>query len=208
MMNPVIKALNFRHACKLFDPEKKISKKHMDMIVTAAHLSPTSFGVEAWKFLVISSDAVKKTLRPACWNQPQITDASHVIVILSKPGVVDPSNEYIKLNFERRGLPQDMTKAYIEKYKNHMETEVFPRMSAYAWCSKQCYIGLANIMITAASEGIDSCPIEGFEKEWVEKVLNIDTKQYEVAVVVALGYRTKEQPERRRHPIDSIVEYI
>ena len=207
-MNPVIKALNFRHACKLFDPEKKISKEHMNMIVTAAHLSPTSFGMEAWKFLVISSDAVKKTLRPACWNQAQITDASHVIVILSKSGLADTSNEYTKLNFERRGLPKDATKAYIHRYKTHMETEVFPRMSAYAWCSKQCYIGLANIMTTAASEGIDSCPIEGFEKEWVEKVLNIDTNQYEVAVVVALGYRTKEQPERRRHPIENIVEYL
>ncbi|WP_299982100.1 NAD(P)H-dependent oxidoreductase [Desulfobacula sp.] len=208
MMNPVIKALNFRHACKLFDPDKKISKEHMDMIVTAAHLSPTSFGLEAWKFLVISSDAVKKTLRPACWNQPQITDASHVIVILSKPGLADPSKEYIRLNFERRGLPEDAVKVYIEKYKNHMETQVFPRMSAYAWCSKQCYIGLANIMTTAASEGIDSCPIEGFEKELVEKALNIDTNQYEVAVVVALGYRTKEQPPRRRHPMESVVEYI
>ncbi len=207
-MNPVIKALNFRHACKLFDPDKKISKEHMDMIVTAAHLSPTSFGLEAWKFLVISSDAVKKTLRPACWNQPQITDASHVIVILSKPGLADPSKEYIRLNFERRGLPEDAVKVYIEKYKNHMETQVFPRMSAYAWCSKQCYIGLANIMTTAASEGIDSCPIEGFEKELVEKALNIDTNQYEVAVVVALGYRTKEQPPRRRHPMESVVEYI
>lgn len=207
-MNPVIKALNFRHACKLFDPKKKISKAHMDMIVTAAHLSPTSFGMEAWKFLVISSDAVKKALRPACWNQPQITDASHVIVLLSKSGLADTSNEYVKLNFERRGLPEDDTKAYIERYKTHMEAEVFPRMSAYAWCSKQCYIGLANIMTTAASEGIDSCPIEGFEKEWVEKVLNIDTDQYEVAVIVALGYRTKEQPGRRRHPIENIVEYL
>ena len=208
MMNSVIKALNFRHACKLFDPEKKISKEHMDMIVTAAHLSPTSFGLEAWKFLVISSEAVKQKLRPACWNQPQITDASHVIVILSKPGLADPSNEYIKLNFERRGLPEDATKAYIEKYKDHMETEVFPRMSAYAWCSKQCYIGLANIMTTAASEGIDSCPIEGFEKDLVEKALNIDTSQYEVAVVVALGYRTREQPHRIRHPIENIIEFI
>lgn len=207
-MNPVIKALNFRHACKLFDPEKKISKAHMDMIVTAAHLSPTSFGMEAWKFLVISSGAVKRALRPACWNQPQITDASHVIVLLSKSGSVDTSNEYVKSNFGRRGLPKDDTKAYIERYKTHMETEVFPRMSAYAWCSKQCYIALANIMTTAASEGIDSCPIEGFEKEWVEKALNIDTDQYEVAVIVALGYRTREQPERRRHPLENIVEYL
>jgi len=206
-MNPVISALNFRHACKLFDPDKTISKKQMEMILTAAHLSPTSFGLEAWKFIVISSDAEKRKLRPACWNQPQITDASHIVVILAKPGIVDPSNEYIKLNFERRGLPQDISQAYIEKYKKHMETEVFPRMSAYAWCSKQCYIGLANIMTIAASEGIDSCPIEGFEKEWVEKILNVDTARYEVAVLVALGYRAKEQPERRRQPFGDIVEY-
>ncbi len=206
-MNPVIKALNFRHACKLFDPKKKISKEHIEMILTAAHLSPSSFGLEAWKFLVISDEEVKKALRPACWNQPQITDASHVIVILSTPEVADPSHAYIKLNFERRGLPEDATKAYIERYKHHMETEVFPRMSAYAWCSKQCYIALANIMTAAASEGIDTCPIEGFEKEWVEKVLDIDTDQYEVAVVVALGYRAKEQPPRKRHPIENIVAY-
>ncbi len=207
-MNPVIKALNFRHACKLFDPDKKISKEILDDILTAAHISPSSFGLEAWKFLVISSDEVKKALRPACWNQPQITDASHVIVILSKPKLADPSHEYIKLNFGRRGLPEDATKAYIERYKHHMETEVFPRMSAYAWCSKQCYISLANIMTTAASEGVDTCPIEGFEKEWVEKVLNIDKSLYEVSVVVALGYRTKEQPPRIRHPKESIIEYL
>ena len=208
MANPVIKALNFRHACKLFDPKKKIPKELLDIILTAAHLSPSSFGLEAWKFLVISSDEVRKILRPACWNQPQITDASHVIVILSRPEIVDPSHEYIKLNFERRGLPEDMTKAYIERYKHHMKTEVFPKMSSYAWCSKQCYIGLANIMTTAASEGIDTCPIEGFEKELVEKALNIDTDQYEVAVVVALGYRAKEQPARIRQPMENIIEYL
>jgi len=207
-MNPVIKALNFRHACKLFDPEKKIPKEKLDVILSAAHLSPSSFGLEAWKFLVITSEAVRKALRPACWDQPQITDASDVIVILSKPRVADPSREYIKDNFKRRGLPEDLTNASIEKYTHHMETEVFPIMSAHAWCSKQCYIALANIMTTAASEGIDTCPIEGFEKEWVEEVLTLDTDQYEAAVIVTLGYRMKEQTERRRHPIENIVEYI
>lgn len=207
-MNPVIEALNFRHACKQFDPEKKIKKEHMDLIMTAAHLSPSSFGLEAWKFMVISSEEVKKELRPVCWDQQQITQASHVIIILTKPGLALPSNEYVTQNFKRRGLSYDLTKAYVEKYKNHMETEVFPRMNSYAWISKQCYIALANIMIAAASEKIDSCPIEGFEKDGVEKVLNIDTKLYEVAVIVALGFRAKEQPERRRLPMENIVEYI
>lgn len=206
-MNPVIKALTFRHACKSFDPRKKISKAHLDMILTAAHLSPSSFGMEAWKFIVISSDEVKKALRPACWNQPQIKDAGHVVVICARPRAIDPFGNYAGKNFERRGLSEDATKAYIEKYKNHMETEVFPRMSAYAWCSKQCYIALANIMTAAASEEIDSCPIEGFEKDRVEKVLNIDTQEYEVAVMVALGYRVKEQPPRMRHPMEQMIEY-
>lgn len=179
----------------------------MEMILTAAHLSPTSFGMEAWKFIVIGSDEVKKALRPACWDQPQITDASHVIVICSVSGAAQPSSDYVRKNFERRGLPQEAINAYITKYANHMKTEVFPRMSAYAWCSKQCYIALGNIMTAAASEGIDTCPIEGFEKDWVEKALQINTADYEVAVIVALGYRIKEQPPRRRHPLDQMVEY-
>ncbi len=206
-MNPVIEALNFRHACKAFDPGKKISQAHLDTILTAARLSPTSFGMEAWKFLVIESEAVKKNLRPACWNQPQITDAGHVIVILSRPGVVDPSHAWVKNSFERRGLPADATKAYIEKYKSHMETEVFPRMSAHAWCSKQCYIALANIMTAAASEKIDSCPIEGFEKDLVQAILGIDPDEYEVVVLVALGFRAGDQPPRRRRPMEEIIEF-
>lgn len=207
-MNPVIEALNFRHACKQFDPAKKINKAHMDLIMTSAHLSPSSFGMEAWKFLVISSEDLKKKLRPFCWDQPQITEASHVIILMSKPSLTTPGNEYVAQNFKRRGLPDDVTAAYLEKYKDHMETEVYPKMNSYAWTSKQCYIALANIMTTAASEKIDSCPIEGFEKHGVEKVLNIDTSLYEVSVIVALGYRVQEQSKRHRHPIENIVEYI
>ncbi len=207
-MNPVVEALNFRHACKKFDPAKKISKTHMDLIMTSAYLSPTSFGMEAWKFIVISSEDLKKKLRPFCWDQPQITEASHIIILMSKSALTIPPNEYITMNFKRRGLSDDITQAYIEKYKNHMKTEVYPRMNAYAWASKQCYIALANIMTTAASEKIDSCPIEGFEKERVEKVLNIDTSLYEISVIVALGYRAQEQSQRHRHPIENIVEYM
>ncbi|MDM8535198.1 NAD(P)H-dependent oxidoreductase [Desulfobacterales bacterium HSG17] len=207
-MNPVLEALNFRHACKQFDPAKKIEKGTMDLIMTAAHLSPSSFGIEAWKFLVISAEDVKIKLRPFCWDQPQITEASHVIVLMSKPGLTIPPNEYVMKSFRRRGLSDEMTKVYIEKYKNHMETEVYPRMNSYAWASKQCYIALANIMTIAASEKIDTCPVEGFEKDGVEKALNIDTSLYEVSVIVALGYRAKEQPERFRLPFDNIVEYI
>ena len=80
-------------------------------------------------------------------------------------------------------------------------------MSYYAWGSKQCYIALGNIMTAAAASGIDSCPIEGFEKKGVEEVLAINTEQFEVAVIVALGYRLGEQTPRLRFSFDEVVEY-
>ena len=163
--------------------------------------------MEAWKFLVLESKEIRKQLRPVCWDQAQITDASHVIVILARPSLVAPSNDYVKANFSRRELPEDATLAYIDRYKWYMETEVFPRMSSYAWCAKQCYIALANIMTAAASMGIDSCPMEGFEKDKVETILKIDKKEYEVAVLVALGFRGGAQTPRRRHESKTLIEY-
>ncbi|HCY86472.1 MAG TPA: NAD(P)H-dependent oxidoreductase [Desulfobacteraceae bacterium] len=205
-MNPVIDALKFRHACKKFDSEKKISDADLDTILEAACLSPTSFGMEAWKFLVLASREIREKLRPACWDQAQVTDASHVIVILARPELIAPENDYVLKSFLRRELPEDATKAYVERYKWYFETEVYPRMSTYAWCAKQCYIGLANIMTAAASLGIDTCPMEGFEKDRVEEVLDIDTDEFEVAVLVALGYRKGEQTPRRRHDRERLVE--
>jgi nitroreductase len=205
-MNAVIDALNFRHACKKFDPAGQITAKDLDTILEAAVMSPSSFGMEAWKFLVLQSPDIREKLRPACWDQPQVTDSSHVIVILTRPDQVVPGHPYVAESFGRRGLPEDATAAYIEKYRHHMETEVLPRMSLYAWCSKQCYIALANIMTAAAAMGIDSCPMEGFEKDWVERILGIDTQRFEVAVLVALGYRAGKQPPRRRHPREMLVE--
>lgn len=207
-MNSVIKALKFRHACKKFNPQKKISDSDLDLIIEAACLSPTSFGMEAWKFLVVRSKELRQKLRPACWDQAQITDASHLVVILARPGLIDPDSDYVRQNFLRRKLPEDATSAYIERYKWYMDTEVHPRMSAYAWCAKQCYIGLANIMTTAAFLGIDSCPMEGFEKDRVEDILGIDREQFQVAVLVALGYRAGEQTPRLRHARENLVETI
>jgi nitroreductase len=207
-MNPVIDALKFRHACKKFDPAKKIPRPELDAILEAGCLSPTSFGMEAWKFLVLASDEIRQKLRPACWDQAQVTDSSHMVVILARPCLIDPSNEYVLKSFLRRQLPEEVTRAYMEKYKAHMETEVFPRMSAYAWCAKQCYIGLANMMTAAASMGIDSCPMEGFEKDRVEAILKIDTQQFEVAVLMALGYRAGDQTPRLRHTTAQMVEFI
>ncbi len=156
---------------------------------------------------MIQDDGLRQKLRPACWNQAQITDSSAVVVILTKPAIVRPGSAYVEGMFNRRNLPEEATKAYLQRYKEHMESEVEPRMSYYAWGAKQCYIALGNMMTGAAASGIDSCPIEGFQKEAVETVLAIDTDQYEVAVIFTLGYRLGEQTLCLRSPLNDIVEY-
>jgi nitroreductase len=165
-----------------------------------------SGGCAAVPFLIRNGSLEISGTAIAGWNQPQVTDSSHVIAILARPAQVAPGHLYVAEIFGRRGLPEDATNAYIEKYRHHMETEVLPRMSLYAWCSKQCYIALADIMTAAAAMGIDSCPMEGFEKDWVERILEIDTRKEEVVVLVALGYRAGKQPPRRRHPMETLVE--
>lgn len=206
-MNPVLDAMQFRHACKKFDPARKIPASELDEILECARLSPSSFGMEPWKFLVIQDQKLRQELRKGCWDQPQITDASDVIVLLATPSAVTPDSDYVKAKFGGRPLPPEAIDAYIERYKQHHIKEIQPHMSLYAWTSKQCYIALSNIMAAAAAVGIDSCPIEGFEKHAVEETLGLDTSQYEVAVVVTLGYRAGDQTPRIRRDKHQVIEY-
>ena len=207
-MNEVRKALQFRHACKNFDPTKKIPDDILRDIRECARLSPSSFGMEPSKFLVLKNTELRQTFRKACWDQPQITDSSDVIVILDKKDKTLPGSDYVKQKFMRRNLDTDAEAAYLERYQNHYEAEIEPLMSNYAWDSKQCYIALSNIMTSAASAGVDSCPIEGFNKTETEKALQLDTSEFEVVVIVALGYRAGEQTPRLRMNFDEAVEFI
>jgi nitroreductase len=208
MKNTVLEALQFRHACKKFDANRTIPAELMADIIESAHLSPSSFGMEAWKFLVVESAEWKEKIRPACWNQPQITDCSHVMVLLACPDLTTPDSKHVKAMFSRRGLGEEAVHAYIDKYREHHKTEIDPLMSHYAWCAKQCYLALGNIMTAAAAVGVDSCPIEGFSKQELEAVLGLDTTKEQVAVVVALGYRAGEQPIRFRRPLNEVVQVL
>ncbi|WP_020559907.1 NAD(P)H-dependent oxidoreductase [Thiofilum flexile] len=206
-MSNFMEAMAFRHACKKFDPSKKIPAEQFTQILEFGRKSPSSFGLEHWKFLVIQTPELREQLKAACWGQAQISDSSHVVVILAKTKEVEPDQAYAIHSIKRRGLPEEMVKAYMQRYAGYLESEVYPITSIYAWSSKQCYLALANMMTGAASLGIDSCPMEGFSKKAVEEVLNIDTSLYQVAVVVAFGYRAGAASEQMRLPLDAVVEY-
>ncbi len=203
-----LEAMEFRHACKIFDETKKIPKVDLEFILEVGRLSPSSFGMEPWKFLVVQNQELKEKLRPYCWNQPQITTCSDLIVILSKIEELKPSNEYVAKMFARRNLSQENFEKYLNLYVSHLSHTMSSDENILAWGARQCYIAMGNMMSAAASIGIDSCPIEGFEKEKIEEILNIDTKRYQLAVIVPFGYRINPQSSQLRLGIDEVVRYL
>ena len=208
MKNEFMDAMNFRHACKIFDENKKISDEDMHFILECGRKSPSSFGMEAWKFLVITNEALKAKLRPACWNQVQITSCSHLVVILAGIESVKPESGEVKKRFARREMPQESLDMYMDLYAKHLAKTLSSDENIYCWTAKQTYIAAANMMTGAAFIGIDSCPIEGFEKEKVEEILELDTKKFQVAMVLPFGYRLNPQPEQIRLPFEEVVEFI
>ena len=210
MEKTFMEAMDFRHACKVFDESKKINDEDMNFILEAARKSPSSFGMEPWKFLVITNEELKVKLRPFCWDQPQITTCSHLVVILAAIENVKPESGVPRKKFARREMPEEKYEFYLNLYKSHLTNTktLLNDENVYYWTARQTYIALGNMMTAAAIKGIDSCPIEGFEKEKVEEVLGLDTTKYQVSVISPFGYRVNSQSKQLREPIENIVEYI
>jgi nitroreductase len=201
------KALSFRHACKSFDDTKKIPQDDLKFILEAGRRSPSSFGMEPWKFLVVQDQELKEKIRPYCWNQPQITTCSDLVIILAKIKDLKPDNSYVETMFSRRPLPHEKIDAYLDLYSKHLAHTMSSDENILCWTARQCYIALGNMMSAAASIEIDSCPIEGFEKENLEKLLELDTSEYQLAVILPLGYRINEQSTQLRLPFEEVVEF-
>ena len=208
MKNEFIKAMDFRHACKLFDENKKISDEDISYILECARKSPSSFGMEAWKFLVITNQELKEKLRPLCWDQAQITSCSHLVIVLAGIESVKPESGIVRKRFERRAMPQEKLEFYLELYTSHLKETLSSDENIYAWTAKQTYIAAANMMSGAAMIGIDSCAIEGFDKNSVEELLGLDKTKYQLSMVLPLGYRINEQSEQLRCSAEEVIEYI
>ncbi|QKF91508.1 MULTISPECIES: NAD(P)H-dependent oxidoreductase [unclassified Campylobacter] len=205
-----LEAMNFRHACKIFDENKKISDDEFGLILEAGRLSPSSTGLEQWDFLVVQNADLRQKIREVSWNQVQMTSCSHLLVILAKISEVKPGNEYIKKIIARRVDKEPELIAQREKFYQDFLTANFKNDDelTYHWSSKQCYIAAANMMTAAATLGIDSCPIEGFDADALNKVLNLDTTKQRVAVMIPFGYRLNPQPPKYRREMSDVVTWI
>lgn len=208
MNKEFMEAMDYRHACKVFDDTKKISREDFNFILEAGRKSPSSFGMEPWKFLVVNNEELRKQIRPVCWDQPQITTCSDLVIILAAIEDVKVESGVPMRKFSRREMPQEKKDFYIGLYANHLKDTLSSDENIYAWTARQTYIAAGNMMTAAAIKGVDSCPIEGFEKENLEKVLKLDTSKYQVAMVLPFGYRINEQSSQLREGLNDVVEFI
>jgi nitroreductase len=213
----VLAAFNFRHACKQFDPNKKISDTDFDFILETGRLSPSSFGLEPWRFVVIQNPDVRAKLKEVTWGaQGTLPTASHYLAILCRKGDMRFDSDFIADFMERvQKHPADRIAKRTEVLRNFQENDFrlleSPR-TLFDWACKQAYIALGNMMTSAALIGIDSCPIEGFDREKTEAVLAdagvLDREKFGLAVMVAFGYRTNPQTPKTRQSREELVSWV
>ena len=201
-------AMDFRHACKVFDESKKISDEDMKFILEAGRKSPSSFGMEAWKFLVITNEDLKARLRPACWDQVQLTSCSHLVIVLAGIDCVKVESGIPEKRFARRDMPKEKLDFYLGLYAGHLDNTLASDENTYAWTAKQTAFAVGNMMTAGAIKGIDSCPIEGFDKNKVEEILGLDKTKWQLSLVLPFGYRINEQSSQLRLPFEEVIEFI
>jgi nitroreductase len=193
--------LRRRHACHGFIPGREISDEDMAFILEAGRLSPSSFGMEPWKFMVVYRHSLKAGLRSACFNQPQVESASVVLLVLARLREIQPGSAYVTRQLTREndaaGAPQAELKYAAFAEQTDMRN----------WAITQCHIAAANMMNAAAAIGIDSCAIGGFDEDQVIGLLGLDTQDSAVALVIPFGYCAQSAPPKLRQSLADMVEY-
>ncbi len=215
----IIDAFWFRHACKEFDANRVISAEDFEFILETARLSPSSFGLEPWKFLVVQNRTLREKMLPMVWGgQKQLPSASHVIVcLIRKTCFMRYDSDYVQ-GFMRQvqKFPEDAAvarTAILKKFQERDFALLDTERAMTDWGGKQTYIALGNMMTAAAMIGIDSCPIEGFEQAALERFLSeamdIDLNAWGLSYLLAFGYR-KGEPARpkTRQTRDAVVAWF
>ncbi|MBL7564723.1 NAD(P)H-dependent oxidoreductase [Staphylococcus saccharolyticus] len=216
MNQTIIEAFDFRHATKKFNSNKKISEEDFDTILESGRLSPSSLGLEPWRFVVIQNKKLRDKLKPYSWGaQKQLDTASHFVLIFARKNVTAHSNYVQHLIRGIKEYEDSTIPAVEEKFDNFQASFHIADndRTLYDWASKQTYIALGNMMTSAALLGIDSCPMEGFDLDKVTEILSeegiLDTEHFGISVMVAFGYRAQEPAHGKiRQSKEDVISWI
>ena len=184
----LLDALRWRYATKKFDPTRKIPAATWDALEESMVLTPSSFGLQPWKFLVIQDPGVRANLSAESWQQPQVTQASHYVVLTARTNLnAADIDAWMERMAEVQGSGPEVLaplKGMIEGFAQAMSHE-----ARHAWNIRQAYIALGQLMTAAAVMGIDACPMEGISAAGYDQLLGLEGSGYATVVGCALGYR-------------------
>lgn len=185
----IIDALNTRYAVKIFDKNKKISNEELNTILESGRLSPSSLGLEPWNFIVVNDLKTREAIYEYS-KQPKVLDASHLIILTYKTNLV----EVIKERLERTAKIQNQKLEELESYKKFLEdsTKNKTEIELQSWLKAQTYTPLGIMTLTASLLGIDNCPMEGFQNEKIDEILNLKDKNLKSVTMLALGQRGED----------------
>jgi nitroreductase len=206
----VVTALKWRYAVKQFDAAKKIPAETWAALEASLVLTPSSFGMQPWKFFVVETPALREQLVPHAWGQRQVADASHLVVMAIKSPVTDTDiDRHLERLAELRATP---VAAFAGLRKMIVGFKNSPVFSSDEWAAKQVYIALGQFMGLAALLGVDTCPMEGFVPSKFDELLGLPALGYKSCVLVAAGYRSADdkyaaQP-KVRFPASEVVGHL
>lgn len=189
-MNNLIETLNWRYATKRMNGNKIPSEK-LDVILEAIKLSPSSAGLQPYTVFVIEDQAVKEKIHKVAYSQPQIIEASHVLVFAAYNKLTSENvSDYLNLIADTRSIPV----ASLDGFKNSINSALLSRSEEVnaQWAARQAYIALGHALVAAASEQIDATPMEGFDAKGLDEILGLNEKGLNSVVIMTLGYRDSE----------------
>ena len=188
----LLEALQWRYATKVFDPNQRIDAGTWAALEQSLVLTASSYGLQPWKFLVITDAAIRAELRPHSWNQSQITDCSHLVVLLKKRTVTAADADRL---IDSIATTRGIEAGSLSGYRQMIQVDLIdgPRSQIIGqWASNQVYIALGNLLTSAALLEVDTCAIEGFSPADYDRILGLESSDYQSCVVCACGYRSAD----------------
>ena len=207
----ILESLNWRYATKKFDADRTLTDDQVNQILQAGNLAASSYGLQPYKLLVIKNQELQDKLVPHSYNQNQVADASHVIVIAVR---TDVDADYIGAFTERVEKDRGLDAGAMDTYKGMMLGTVgkLPPEDLYQWSAKQTYIVLGTMLAAAAAMEIDACPMEGFVAEDYDELLDLKSQNLRSVLVMPVGYRSEDDAAQHqkkiRQSLDEIVVRI
>ena len=207
MMN-TLESLNWRYATKKFDANRTLTDVQVDQLLEAGNLAASSYGLQPYKLLVIKNQDLQDQLVAHSYNQRQVADASHVIVIAAR---TDVNADYISAYSDRVEKTRGLDAGTMDASKDVMLGTIgkLSPEDLFQWSAKQTYIVLGTMMAAAAQMEIDTCPMEGFVPDKYDELLDLESKNLRSVLVLPVGYRAKDDAtqhqEKVRQSLDEIV---